>query len=125
MECYLCLSLLVSRDSNHVGIDIPLHACRISGYNRVRGHILCHDAARADDGVLSDDHLGENRTPRADGGAFFHEGLLDLPILFALQLAVGCSCPRVGIVNESHAVAEEDTLLDNHAFTHKAMTGEL
>src|SRR6266850_6979420 len=104
--------------------DITQQLRRISRYDRVRRHILCHDAAGADNGVLSDDDLGENRTPRTDGGAFFYEGLLDLPILFALQLAVGRSCTRVGIVDESHAMADEHIVLDNHAFTNKAMAGD-
>ena len=83
------------------------------------------DAARTDDGALADRHIGENGRAGADRRALLDDGVLDLPVIRGLQIPRGRRRPRVGVVDEDHAVADEDLVLDGHAFADEGVAGDL
>ena len=67
---------------------------RISGHNRVGGNIFRHHAAGADDGVFADRDVAKNRRAGTDRCALADARLLDFPVRFGLQAAVGGRRPR-------------------------------
>ena len=89
------------------------------------GHRVGHHAARADDGVLSDDDVGEDRRSRSDRRAPVYQRPLHRPIVRGLQLAGRRRGARIRVVDEGDAVADEDMVLDGDAFTDEGMTGDL
>ena len=97
---------------------------RVSGNNGIGGDVLGHDAPGPNYGMLTDGHLGQDRGAGADGGAFLDDGLLDLPVCLCLQLATR-GCTRIGIVDEHDAVADEDVVLNCHAFADERMARDL
>ena len=54
-----------------------------------------------------------------------HERRLDVPVLLGLQLTVRGDGARVGIVDECHAVTDEDVVFDGHPFADERMAGNL
>ena len=56
---------------------------------------------------------------------FFTTRALDFPVGFGLQFAVAGGGARIGVVDERHAVADEDVVLDGHAFADEGVAGNL
>ena len=79
----------------------------------------------------SDDRPFADRDPAQDGGvAADRSALLDKrgnagPIRFRLQLSGLRRCARVSVVDERHAVADEDLVFYGHPFTDERMAGYL
>ncbi len=103
----------------------PPHSCRIAGDNRVGRDVACDDAAGADDGAFADRDVGENRGAGSDRSALLHERALDLPVARRLKLSGRRRRPRIGIVDEGDAVADEDVVLDRHTFADERVTRDL
>src|SRR5437870_597152 len=98
---------------------------RIPSHNRIVGHVAGHDAAGSDDGILPDDHVRQDRRPGPDRRAFPHQRCLDLPIHLGLEFPRRSCRPRIGVVDEDDAVADEDVVLDCHAFTDEGVARNL
>src|SRR4029450_11236676 len=73
------------------------------------------DAAGADDGVLADDDLRENRGTRSDRRPPPDERRFNGPVGLGLQRAAGRRRPRKRVVDERDAVADEHLILDRDA----------
>ena len=102
-----------------------MHSCRIAGDDGIRGDVLRDDAAGADDGVFTDGDFGKDRRAGADGGPFLDQGGLYGPIRLGLKPAVRGGGPRVGVVDEGHAVPDEDVVFDGHALADEGVAGDL
>lgn len=89
------------------------------------GHVFCYDCAGADNCALSDGHPAYNRRVRADGGAAPYAGRFQVPVRLRLQAAVGVTGPRVPAVREHHAMADEDVVLYEDAFTNETVGRDL
>src|SRR5436309_15598254 len=89
------------------------------------GHIVGHDAAGADDGIVPDDHLREDRGPGPDRRPLLHQRGLDRPVRFGLEFPRRSRRPRIGVVDEDNTVADEDVVLDRHALTDEGVTRNL
>src|ERR1700730_435279 len=103
--------------------DNPQKFCWIPGHNGIVRNVLGDHAARTHDGVISYRNFAQNRRARSDRSAFAHHGIFHFPVRFGLQFAFRGSRSRVGIVDKSHAVANEDVVLYVYALTDKRMTG--
>src|SRR5207249_7253915 len=121
MECYRCRSLRRPQ----LGRDQAENPRRIPSHNRIVGHVAGHDAAGPDDGILTDDHVREDRRPGPDRRAFPHQRCLNLPVLPGLELPRRSRRPWIGVVDEGDAVANEDVVLDRHAFTDEGVARNL
>src|SRR5881296_267994 len=121
MECYRCRSLRRPQ----LGRDQAENPRRIPGHNRIVWHVAGDDAAGPDDGILPDDHVREDRRPGPDRRAFPHQRCLDLPIHLGLEFPRRSRRPRIGVVDEDDAVADEDVVLDCHAFTDEGVARNL
>src|SRR5881296_260022 len=121
MECYRCRSLRRPQ----LGRDQAENPRRIPSHNRIVGHVAGHDAAGSDDGILPDDHVRQDRRPGPDRRAFPHQRCLDLPIHLGLEFPRRSRRPRIGVVDEDDAVADEDVVLDCHAFTDEGVARNL
>src|SRR5438309_4489262 len=98
---------------------------RIPSHNRIVGHIAGHNAAGPADGVLPDDHVREYGHPGPDRRAFSHQRGLDLPVLPGLEFPRRSRRPRIRVVDEGDAMADEDVILDRHAFTDEGVARNL
>src|SRR2546425_115983 len=67
------------------------------------------------------------RTPQPSGHPRIQPcpGRLDFPVLLGLQRTVRSCGARVGVVDECDAVADEDVVLDGHAFANERVAGDL
>ena len=63
--------------------------------------------------------------PGADRCSLLDYRSLDLPVGFGLQLPVGGRGPRIAVVDEHHAVADEDVVLNRDAFADERMARDL
>ena len=61
----------------------------------------------------------------ADRRALLHDRVLDLPIAGGLQLSGRGRRSRIGVVDEHHAVADEDVILDRHALADEGVARDL
>src|SRR2546428_1132789 len=98
---------------------------RIPSHDRIVRHVAGHDAAGPDDGILPDDHVREDCRPGPDRRASPHQRGLDLPVLLALEFPRRSRRPWIGVVDEGDAVADEDVILDRHAFTDEGVARNL
>src|SRR2546425_6701390 len=98
---------------------------RVPSHNGIVGHVAGDDAAGPDDGILPDDHVREDCRPGPDRCAFPHQRGLDLPVLLALEFPRRSRRPWIGVVDEGDAVADEDVVLDRHAFTDEGVARNL
>src|SRR5438128_491253 len=105
--------------------DGPQQTRRVSGHDRVGGHVTSHDASGPDQGVFTDREVGEDRRTGSDRGSLPHQRGLDVPILLRLQLAARSRGARVGIVDERDTVADEDVVFDRHPFADERVAGNL
>src|SRR5207247_5811005 len=71
--------------------------------------------------ALADRHTAKNGRVAADARASFHGGRHDGPIGISLHRAFVGHRPRVSVVNEIDAVADEDFVFDRDASTDKAV----
>ena len=90
----------------------------------VWGDIAGDDASRADGGEFTDGDSAEERDIGTDGGAVFDEGFLAEPIGGGLERACGVSGAGAVIVDEDHAVADENGVFDGHAFAEEGVAGD-
>src|SRR3990170_6183554 len=112
-------------ESTSVVGDIAQEPRGVAGDDAARGHVAGDDAAGPDDGILADNHVGQDRRPRPDGGAVLHQRGFHLPVVLGLELARAGGRPRVGIVDEGDAVPDEDAILDRDAFADEGVAGNL
>src|SRR5260370_4073382 len=98
---------------------------RVAGDDGIRRHGAGDDAAGADDGVLADNHVRQDRRPRPDRRAPLHHRRLDLPVLLGLELPRQCRRPRIAVIDEGDAMADEDVILDGDALTDEGVTLDL
>src|SRR5438132_8849648 len=83
-------------------------------------NITRHDRARADEGVSADRKATEDDRAGANGRALLDPGGNDCPVGVTLQ-AAGGGRPRVAVVDEHDAMADEDLVLDGDAFADEAV----
>src|SRR5438876_9104588 len=107
------------------GGDRPQQACRIACHDRVGRHVASHDAAGSDQSILADRDVRKDGGAGADRSARPHQRRLDFPVLLGLQRTVRSCGARVGVVDEGDAVADEDVVLDGHAFANERVAGDL
>src|SRR5580698_4016755 len=72
----------------HFLVDITQNSCRIPGHDCIVRNIPCDDTARADNGVLADADVTENRSAGAYAGSFANYRSLDLPVRLGLQTSI-------------------------------------
>ena len=101
------------------------HPGWVSGNNRVGRDILGDHAAGADDRILTNLGVGQNRDARTDGGSFADHRPFNLPIALGLQFTIGSCGARVGVIDEHDAMTDEDIVFDHHAFANETVTGDL
>src|SRR5688572_1835811 len=119
------LSLFMTTSSGCCGADGAQHSCRVAHYNGVGRHVARDDAPGTDDRALADRHVAKHGGARSDRGALFDYGVFHFPVGGGLQLARSRGGPRVRVVDEHHAMADEDLILDGHAFTDERMARDL
>src|SRR6266852_1611214 len=124
MESYHCCSLLLSHGNSRSG-DKSFNSCRVTRDDGISRNILRDDASGADNCFLSNRDIAEYCHSGTNRCAFLHHGPLDLPIVFGLQPTLGRGCARVGIIDESYAVTDENVVLDRDAFANEAVAGNL
>src|SRR5208283_420869 len=93
----------------------------IAGHNRVGRNIPGDHGARSDNGVLSDTGIGEDSRARANRRSFFHHRAFHAPVGFGLQSPGGGRRARIQVVDEHHAMSDENVVFDAHAFTDKSV----
>src|SRR5581483_3012257 len=98
---------------------------RIAGHDRARRHVPGNDASRANHGVLADGDAAEQHRAGANGGAPANHRRNAGPVSFRLQGAGGVRGAREAVVDECDIVADEDFVLDRHAFTDEGVAGDL
>ena len=103
---------------------MPQEPGRVSGDDRIGRYVLRHDSAGADERVLTDRDIGQDRGARSNRGAFADQGSFDLPVRFGLDLPIRRSS-GIGIIDKHDTVADEDVIFDVHAFANKGMAGYL
>jgi hypothetical protein len=91
----------------------------------VSGDVLGDYATGSHNGVFADCGIGKDRRTRTHGCSLLDYGPLDFPVGLGLQIPVSRSCPRIAVVDEHHAVADEDVVLNHDALTNKRMTRDL
>src|SRR6266702_7368165 len=99
--------------------------CGISRHNCVRRHVFRHNAPGANDRVLTNGYIAQNGRSGTNGSPFADFGSFDFPVGFRLQPASGNRCARVHVVDEGHAVANEDVVFNVHALTDERMARNL
>src|SRR5262245_62098596 len=75
--------------------------------------------------MLTDDYAGEDGRPGPDRGSSPHQRGLDHPVLRGLGFPRRRRRPRIGVVDEGHAVADEDLVLDRHALADEGVARNL
>src|SRR3989454_11105979 len=116
---------LLSGEQHWFGGDVPQESRWVAGHDGTGRHVAGDDAAGPDDGILPDDHVREDCRPGPDRRAFPHHSFLDLPVLLCLEFPRRSRRPWIGVVDEGDAVANEDVVLDCHAFTDEGVAGNL
>ena len=99
------------------------YSCWIAGYSDARWNVFRDNRARADDRVVTDCHSAQDGGVAANAGLSSHDGWNYFPINVGLQRTAFSSRARIFVVDENHAVADEDFVLDRDAFADKAMRG--
>src|SRR5712691_7097947 len=117
------LSMLI--ECPRLGREVPQDLRRIARDDGVRRHVARNGAAGAHDGVFADDHVRQNRRPRADRRTAPHGGRLDFPVELRLELARRGRRARIGVVDERDAVPDEDLILDGDAFADERVARNL
>src|SRR5262245_2524652 len=106
-------------------LDLPQHARRVAGDDRPGGHVSGDYAAGPDDRVLANLDSAEDRRAGADSGAAAHDRRHHGPVAVALELAALVHGAREAIVDEHHAVSNEDVILDLDTFADEGMARNL
>src|SRR5262245_28915173 len=106
-------------------LDLPQHARRVAGDDRPGGHVSGDDAAGPDDRVLADLDSAEDRRAGPDAGAAAHDRRHHGPVAVALEFAALVHGAREAIVDEHHAVSNEDVILDLDTFADEGMARNL
>ena len=104
-------------------LNSPQNPRRIPHHDRTWGCIPGYDAARSDDFVLANSHLRQNHRLRSDRRALLDKSGLHFPVAFGLQLSTGGGRPRVRVLGERLAVANENVVFNRHAFAGKSRRG--
>ena len=94
---------------------------RISGYDAVRRDILGDDAPGSYNRVFANRDARKNRRTGTDGCSLLNHRPFDIPVRFGLQFPVSCGGPRIAVVYEHHAVADEDIVFNRDALANKRM----
>src|SRR5260370_1317407 len=88
-----------------------------SGDGRTPEKAAGDDGRRADDGVLADDHLGEDRRTRSNRSARLHQRRFNVPVRCRLQLAGRRRRSRICVVDERDTVPDEYMVFDGDTLT--------
>src|SRR5580704_19432265 len=94
---------------------------RIARHDLVWGNVFGYNTSSANNCVFANGDPGQNGSAGTDRRTLLHQSWFDMPIFFGLQPAIGSRCPRIAVVDEGHAVANENVVLDSDAFTDKCM----
>lgn len=86
---------------------------------------MSNNRARADHCARADLDAAHNHGPAPNRCRATHGGFLHRPVLFRLRRPVAVGRARFTIVDEDHAMADEDFVLDRHAAANEAMAGDL
>src|SRR3989441_2689849 len=116
---------LLSGEQHWFGGDIPQESRWIAGHDGTSRYVAGDDTAGPDDGILPDDHVREDRCPGPDRRAFPHQRCLDLLVVPGLKSPSRGRRPRVGVVDEGDAVADENVVLNRHAFADEGVARNL
>src|ERR1700733_13709866 len=102
----------------------PQYASRISRHDRVGGNIPGNHAPGAHDSLLTNCHFRQNGGTRPDRRPLLDESAFHAPVGLSLQLSVSSSS-RIAVIDESHAMPDENLVLDGDPFTDKRVAGDL
>jgi hypothetical protein len=105
--------------------DVAHLARRDAGHDGVVGNNPGDHGARPDEGALAHADTAHDRRIAAQGGTARDERFGDFPVRFALQRAPGGHRGRIDIVDEHHAVAHENFVLDHDASADERMARNL
>src|SRR5690242_16161631 len=97
--------------------DLSQKASWNAGQNRIFRHIPRHDGAGADQRACADRHAAHDHRPRSDRSAFLHDR--------RSRSAPHVGCTRFEVVDEHHAMTDEDVVLERHAFAQEAVRRNL
>jgi hypothetical protein len=89
----------------------------------MRLDIFGNDSAGAHKGSGSDGDSPHDDRPGADGRSAANAGWNALPIRVGLQFSVDSSV-GIEVVDEHHAVADEDFILDRYTFADEGVAGD-
>ena len=90
----------------------------------VVGDVMRDHRSRTNQSAFSNRHSSGNDFPASNRCSAHHASRDDSPILFRLQSPVGRGA-RIQIVDEHHAVPNEDVVFDVHSFADKTVRGDL
>src|SRR5438552_334141 len=90
--------------------------------DRARLDIAGHHAPCADEGSFADGDATQYRGVAADRSTFLDRRRHDHPIRIGLEAAIGICRPRIFVVDEHHAVADENLVFDYNALKHERVT---
>src|SRR5262245_5234494 len=102
----------------------PQEPGRTPGHHGPRFDVFRHHRPRSDQGAGPDRYPTQDHRPAADRGPFAHAGRDHRPVGLGLRLAIGRG-PRVEVVDEHDAVADEYLVLDRHALADERVARDL
>src|SRR5581483_6653937 len=102
----------------------PTQTRRHPAYHRAGRHVASHHRACADHRALADFNSAHDHRTAADRRAAPHHRALQHPVLVALGDARAVGRARRAVVDEDHAVADEDLVFDRHARADEAVAGD-
>src|SRR5262249_32052257 len=107
------------------GSQCAYDAGGVAGDHRAVRDVVRDDASRADDRLLTDGDAAQDRRAGADRRAPPHEWRLAPPVGGGLQRPRLGRRARIPVVDEDHAVPDEDLVLERHALADEAVARDL
>src|SRR5712692_2208449 len=106
------------RQAARAAADIAVLARGVAKDECIWRNISCNNRSRTDQGKLPDSEATENNRSRTDGCAVLHQRWRNLPIIRALELAIGSNGARQQVVRETRMRANENAILEGNPFEH-------
>src|SRR3954447_4016341 len=100
-------------------------ASRRSDDGRAWRDVPGHHRTCSDDRALPDSDAAHDHCPRSERRATLDHRALERPVVLGLEAAVGVRRARTAVVDEHHAVPDEDLVLDVDAAADERMTLDL
>src|ERR1035437_4795209 len=98
---------------------------RISGNDAVRRHVLGHHTSRTYNCIFAHRNLGEYGRAGTDRGSLLDDCPLHGPVALGLERPLSARGTGIRVVDEHHAMTDENAVFDGHAFANERVAGDL